>query len=153
MPSTADRFLITIASSVIALSMIAGGAAAQAPPAAPSPSARPAAPTLPGEPEGTQRSEEEPTAEAGNKDMQRVAACKDRALARLKEKSPSVDDIFIDVDGLTVADADSKIGGTVVRGVLMGEAYIRRDRSDRVNRFLCLTGADGEVLFTFFTER
>ncbi|HSI39277.1 MAG TPA: hypothetical protein VLA00_01880 [Xanthobacteraceae bacterium] len=85
--------------------------------------------------------------------MRRVAACKQQALARLKEQSPSIDDLYFDVDGLTIAEARSKLGDTEVRGVIMGEAYIKRDRSDTANRFLCLTGADGEVIFTFFTER
>lgn len=85
--------------------------------------------------------------------MQRIAACKAQALARLKQRSPSVDDIYIDVDGLTVATADAKLGDTAVKGVIMGEAYIQRDKSDSANRFLCLTGEKGEVLFTFFTER
>lgn len=85
--------------------------------------------------------------------MQRVAACKTQALAKLKQRSPSIDDIYIDVDGLTIAEADAKLGDTDVKGVIMGEAYIQRDRSDSANRFLCLTGPDDKVLFTFFTER
>ncbi|WP_246251898.1 hypothetical protein [Ancylobacter pratisalsi] len=88
-----------------------------------------------------------------NPDMQRVAACKTEALKRLKQNSASIDDIYLDVDGLTIAQADLKIGDTPVKGVIMGEAYIQRDRSDTANRFLCLTGVNDEVLFTFFTER
>ena len=86
-------------------------------------------------------------------DMQRVAVCKADALRKLKERSPSINDIYIDVDGLTIAQAEAKLGDTAVKGVIMGEAYIQRDRSDTANRFLCLTGENGEVLFTFFTER
>ncbi|MDQ0301724.1 hypothetical protein [Ancylobacter polymorphus] len=86
-------------------------------------------------------------------DMQRVAACKADALAKLKQRSPSIEDIYIDVDGLTIAESESTLGTTAVKGVIMGEAYIQRDRSDTANRFLCLTGPKDEVLFTFFTER
>jgi hypothetical protein len=155
MPATPHRLLIPVALSMI---LAAGSAGAQAPPAtAPSPPAKPAEPVpAPKPPEAapaTEAPSDEPSVDASDKDMQRVAACKERALARLKEQSPSVEDIFIDVDGLTIADADGKLGDTAVKGVLMGEAYIRRDRSDQANRFLCLTGANGEVLFTFFTER
>jgi hypothetical protein len=136
--------------------LAAGSAGAQTAPA-PSPPAKPAepvpAPKPPQAAPATEAPADEPSVDASDKDMQRVAACKERALARLKEQSPSVEDIFIDVDGLTIADADGKLGDTAVKGVLMGEAYIRRDRSDQANRFLCLTGANGEVLFTFFTER
>lgn len=155
MPATTSRFHVAIALWLLAS---AGAAAAQAlPETPPPPTAKPLEPeqlpTPPPKPETEQAAPDEPSAEAGDKDMQRVAACKATALARLKEKSPSIDDIFIDVDGLTIADADGKLGNTAVKGVLMGEAYIQRDRSDRANRFLCLVGANEEVLFTFFTER
>ncbi|MFH1554523.1 MAG: hypothetical protein ABII76_06625 [Pseudomonadota bacterium] len=82
-----------------------------------------------------------------------VRTCKLRALAVLRQRSPSIEDIFIDVDGLTVAEADSTVGTERVRHVLMGEAYIQRDKTDKVHRFLCLTGEEDKVLMTFFTER
>ncbi|WP_246520042.1 hypothetical protein [Ancylobacter lacus] len=117
---------------------------------APAPPEKPAAAEAPVPPTAAGT---EPAATEPDPDMQKVADCKVQALARLKQASPSIDDIFIDVDGLTIAEANSKLGDTEVKGVMMGEAYIQRDRSDRANRFLCLTGADGKVLFTFFTER
>lgn len=87
-----------------------------------------------------------------------VADCKAHALARLKARSAAIDDIFIDMDGLTIAKADLKtpelkIGGARIDTVIMGEAYIQRDHSDKVHRFLCLTGESGSVLMTFFTEQ
>lgn len=129
--------------------------AQQAPPA-PQPAPQPApveqkAP--PGPPGGTQPDASAADSPEVDPDMQRVAACKAEALKKLKQRSPSVEDIYIDIDGLTIAQADAKLGDTPVKGVIMGEAYIQRDRSDSANRFLCLTGAKGEVLFTFFTER
>lgn len=90
----------------------------------------------------------EPTPEA-----RRVEACKAHALARLKPGSPSIADIFIDMDGLTIAAADMKVGGAHISAVIMGEAYIQRDRADKVHRFLCLRGAGDTVLLTFFTEQ
>lgn len=102
---------------------------------------------------GTQPEPSAATSPQVDPEMQRVAACKAQALAKLKERSPSIEDIYIDVDGLTIAQANAKLGETDVKGVIMGEAYIQRDRSDSANRFLCLTGTDGKVLFTFFTER
>ena len=120
---------------------------------APATAAPPAPVAPPGPASGTQPAPEAAAAPDVDPDMQRIAACKAQALARLKQRSPSVDDIYIDVDGLTVATADAKLGDTAVKGVIMGEAYIQRDKSDSANRFLCLTGEKGEVLFTFFTER
>ncbi|MCB4768256.1 hypothetical protein LGR54_06525 [Ancylobacter sp. Lp-2] len=128
-------------------------ATAQTAPASPSTTPGAATPAPPGPAGGTQPAPSAATSPEVDPDMQRVAACKQRALERLKAVSPSVDDIYIDVDGLTIATANSKIGETPVNGVIMGEAYIQRDRKDEPNRFLCLTGAKGEVLFTFFTVR
>lgn len=147
MMATPDFRNCLLAPALLSMCLAASIAAAQSTPAT-----APPAPANPAEAPATPPADQ-PTTAAADKDMQRVAACKERALARLKQRSPSVDDIFIDVDGLTIADADGKVGDTAVKGVLMGEAYIQHDRSDRANRFLCLTGAKGEVLFTFFTER
>ncbi|WP_454684770.1 hypothetical protein [Ancylobacter moscoviensis] len=137
--------------------------AAQQPAQTPPPAANPGKPapeaqpsgshTPPGPNDGTQPDESAAQSPDVDPDMQRVAACKAEALKKLKQRSPSVDDIHIDIDGLTIAQADAKLGDTPVKGVIMGEAYIQRDRSDSANRFLCLTGEKGEVLFTFFTER
>ncbi|MBS7535511.1 hypothetical protein KHC28_17815 [Ancylobacter sonchi] len=132
-------------------------AAAQNAPAPPSTAPGPVAPALPapsGPAGGTQPAPSAATSPDVDPGMQRVAACKEKALGRLKAASPSVDDIYLDVDGLTIASTkDGRIGDTPVSGVIMGEAYIQRDRKDEPNRFLCLTGAKGEVLFTFFTVR
>lgn len=84
---------------------------------------------------------------------ERAVACKAHALERLQARSPSISDISIDMDGLTIAKADVAVGSTRVTGVLMGEAYIQRDRSDKAHRFLCLVGEDDKVLMTFLTER
>ena len=59
----------------------------------------------------------------------------------------------IDMDGITVAKADLAVEDTRVESVIMGEAYIQRDKTDKVHRFLCLTGPQGKVLMTFFTQR
>lgn len=124
-------------------------AAAAQPAPAPLPPPAPAAPTPP-----PPQAKASAQAEAeGEQDNALVAACKARALSVLKQKSPSVEDIFIDMDGITVARADLTVEATKVEAVIMGEAYIQRDRSDKVHRFLCLTGAQGKVLMTFFTQR
>ncbi|MFG1379552.1 hypothetical protein [Xanthobacter autotrophicus] len=84
---------------------------------------------------------------------ERALACKAHALERLQARSPSISDIAIDMDGLTIAKTDLTVGNSRVTGVLMGEAYIQRDRTDKAHRFLCLVGEDDKVLMTFLTER
>ncbi len=82
-----------------------------------------------------------------------VVACKATALIALSEKDPSIKDIFIDLDGLTVAKADTKIEDTPVRHIIMGEAYLQTNRKDKPRRFLCIIGDKGKVLLTFFTQQ
>lgn len=113
----------------------------------------PAPAEAPGPASGTQPDPSAATSREVDPDMKRVAACKAQALEKLKQSSPTIEDIYIDIDGLTIATSEARLGETDVKGVIMGEAYIQRDRSDTANRFLCLTGPKGEVLFTFFTER
>ncbi|MFG1464099.1 hypothetical protein V5F77_14500 [Xanthobacter sp. DSM 24535] len=121
-----------------------------APPAATAPLPQPA--PVPAPP-GTAADVPKEKAGAPSPSTVLVIACKTRALAVLKQHSPSIEDIFVDMDGLTIAESDSSVGTEKIRHVLMGEAYIQRDKTDKVHRFLCLTGDDGKVLMTFFTER
>jgi hypothetical protein len=82
-----------------------------------------------------------------------VAACKATALIALTEKDPSIKDIFIDQDGLSVARADTRIEDTPVKHIIMGEAYLQTNKKDKPRRFLCIIGDKGKVLLTFFTQQ
>jgi len=124
-------------------------APSQTPSAAPAPSAVPLPVPAPVPPSAA-TTQVAPEASA---DTALVLACKQKALGILKQRSSSIEDIFIDMDGLTIAKSDVSVGETKVRHVMMGEAYIQREQTDKVHRFLCLTGDDGKVLMTFFTER
>ncbi len=42
---------------------------------------------------------------------------------------------------------------TPVKMVIMGDAYLQREKTDKPNRFVCLIGEKGKVLLTFFTEQ
>ena len=82
-----------------------------------------------------------------------LSACKSTALIALQEKDATIKDIYFDEDGLTIADANSKVEDTPIRHILMGEAYLQTNRQDKPRRFLCLIGEKGKVLLTFFTAR
>jgi hypothetical protein len=83
-------------------------------------------------------------------DAAAIDACKATGLVALQEHSPSVKDLILDVDGLTVATANTNIEGISVRTVIMGEAYLERKGTGKPQRFLCLIGEKGKVLLTFF---
>ena len=82
-----------------------------------------------------------------------LAACKTTAMAAITAKEPEIKDIVVDEDGLTIAVSETKIGDTPVTRIIMGEAYLKTDKSDKPRRFLCLLGEKGKVLLTFFTQR
>ncbi len=82
-----------------------------------------------------------------------IATCKKAALQALQAKEPEIKDIYIDEDSATVAVSEAKIEAIPVTRIVMAEAYLRTDRSDKPRRFLCLLGEKDKVLLTFFTAR
>ena len=82
-----------------------------------------------------------------------VEACRLSGLAAIKERSPSLDQITLDMDSLAISKADTKVGDTPIRMVVMGDAYLQRDKTDKPNRFVCLVSEKGKVVLTFFTEQ
>jgi hypothetical protein len=82
-----------------------------------------------------------------------VEACRKAGLAALKEHSPSLDQIMLDMDSIAISKADTKVGETPIKMVIMGEAYLQREKSDKPNRFVCLLSDDDKVVLTFFTEQ
>jgi hypothetical protein len=82
-----------------------------------------------------------------------VEACRTAGLAAIKEKSPSLDQITLDIESLAISKADTTVGDTPIKMVIMGDAYLQRDKSDKPNRFVCLLTEGGKVVLTFFTEQ
>lgn len=82
-----------------------------------------------------------------------IAICKAAALRTLSAREPDIKDIYVDEDGATIATADTKVEDTPITHIIMSEAYLRTDRSDKPRRFLCLLGEKNKVLLTFFTAR
>lgn len=86
-------------------------------------------------------------------DNPEVAACKATGLLALKETSPSVRDIVLDPETITVSKANTKIEDTAIRTVIMAEVYLERKETGKSQHFLCIIGDKGKVLLTFFTAR
>jgi hypothetical protein len=82
-----------------------------------------------------------------------VEACQLSGLAAIKERSPSLDQITLDIESLAVSKANTNVGDTPIRMVVMGDAYLQRDKTDKPNRFVCLVSDKGKVVLTFFTEQ
>ncbi|ANY77457.1 hypothetical protein BB934_03820 [Microvirga ossetica] len=82
-----------------------------------------------------------------------VESCRLAGLVALKERSSAIKDLTFDIDGLAISKANTKVEDTPVRMVIMGDAYLQREKTDKPNRFVCLIGEKGKVLLTFFTEQ
>ena len=82
-----------------------------------------------------------------------VGACRLSGLAALKERSPSIEHLTFDIQSLAISKADTNVEDTPIRMVIMGEAYLQREKSDEPNRFVCLVDDKGKVVLTFFTEQ
>ncbi len=81
-----------------------------------------------------------------------VDACKATGILALQQKTPSVKNIVLDMDSLTIAKADTKIEDVSIKTVIMGEAYLEKKEVGNAQHFLCLIGDKGKVLLTFFTK-
>ena len=51
-------------------------------------------------------------------------ACRSTGLIALKEHNPSIKDVSFDVDGMTIAKANTKVEDTVIKTIVMGDAYL-----------------------------
>jgi len=83
-----------------------------------------------------------------------IEACRATGLIALKEQSPPLRDLVFDVESLAVSKTNTSVEDIRVRTVIMGEAYLERERETRgSHRFVCLIGNKGKVLLTFFTAQ
>jgi hypothetical protein len=82
-----------------------------------------------------------------------LEACRTTGLIALKERSPAITDISFDVDGMTIAKANTKVEDTIIRTIVIGDAYLEKGKSDTRRTFLCLIGEKGKVVLTFFTDK
>jgi hypothetical protein len=82
-----------------------------------------------------------------------LEACRSTGLMALRERNPAIKDISFDVDGMTVAKANTKVEDTPVKTIVIGDAYLEKGKQDTRRTFLCLIGEKGKVLLTFFTDK
>jgi hypothetical protein len=82
-----------------------------------------------------------------------LEACRSSGLIALKERNPSISDVSLDMDSMTVAKANAKVEDTPVRIIIIGDAYLEQGKKGTRRTFLCLIGEKGKVLLTFFTDK
>ena len=77
-----------------------------------------------------------------------LEACRSTGLIALRERNPAIKDITLDVDGMIVAKANTKVEDTPIKTIILGDAYLEKDKKDTRRTFLCLIGEKGKVLLT-----
>jgi hypothetical protein len=82
-----------------------------------------------------------------------LEACRSTGLIALREKNPSITDVSFDIDGMTVAKANTNVEDTAIKTIVIGDAYLEKGKKDTRRTFLCLIGEKGKVLLTFFTDK
>jgi hypothetical protein len=90
------------------------------------------------------------SAEVANPELE---ACRSTGLIALRERDPSIKDISLDIDGMTVAKVNTKVEDTPIKTIVIGDAYLEKGKKDTRRTFLCLIGEKGKVLLTFFTDK
>jgi hypothetical protein len=80
-------------------------------------------------------------------------ACKASGLIALKQKSPQVKDVMIDLDSARVINADAAIETIPVKTVVIADAYVERGSKDKPQTLVCVIGDKGKVLLTLFSNR
>src|ERR1700738_2503817 len=51
-------------------------------------------------------------------------ACRSTGLIALRERNPSIKDVAFDVDGMTGAKANTKVEDTLIKNIVIGDAYL-----------------------------
>jgi hypothetical protein len=72
---------------------------------------------------------------------------------KLAKGAATSTNVAFDVDGMTVAKANTKVEDTVIKTIVIGDAYLEKGKKDTRRTFLCLIGEKGKVLLTFFTDK
>ena len=79
--------------------------------------------------------------------------CRQAALVALRGKSPEVKEVLLDPDASVIAKADTKVGDTPVKAVVLGEGYLGQKGTEKPYRYVCLIGEANKVVLTFFTRQ
>lgn len=82
-----------------------------------------------------------------------LEVCKATGLIALRERNSSIEDILLDVDGMTVAKANTRVEDVPIKTIVIDDAYLEKGQKDTRRTFLCLIGEKGKVLLTFFTDK
>jgi hypothetical protein len=93
------------------------------------------------------------TAASENVDAPEIDACRASGLIALKERSPTIKDVELDLDSVRVIKMNSKIGDVDIKAMVLGEASIEKKTSSKAKNLICILGEKGKVLLAVFSDQ
>jgi hypothetical protein len=57
-------------------------------------------------------------------------ACRSTGLIAIRERNPSIKDVAFDFDDMTVAKANTKVEDTLIKKIVIGDAYLEKSKKD-----------------------
>lgn len=92
-------------------------------------------------------------ADAQVADAPEVDVCRASGLIALKEQSPGVTDVNLDLDSIRVVKMDKKIEDVEIKAIVLGDAYVEKRKSSKPKNLICIIGNKGKVLLTLFSDQ
>jgi hypothetical protein len=93
------------------------------------------------------------TTASENADAPEIDACRASALIALKEHSPTIKDVGLDLDSVRVIKMNAQIGGVDIKAMVLGDASIEKKTSSKAKNLICILGEKGKVLLTVFSDQ
>jgi hypothetical protein len=82
-----------------------------------------------------------------------IDACRASGLIALKERSPAVKDVNLDLDSVRVVKMSAKIANVEIKAIVLGEVDVEKKKSSKPQDFICILGEKGKVLLTVFSNK
>ena len=87
-------------------------------------------------------------------DAPEIDACTASGLIALKERSPAIKDVTLDLDSVRVVKMkSSKIANVEIKAIVLGEVNIEKKKSSKPQDLICILGEKGKVLLTIFSDK
>jgi hypothetical protein len=82
-----------------------------------------------------------------------IDACRASGLIALKERSPAIKDVTLDLDSARVVKMSAKIANVEIKAIVLGEVNVEKKNSSKPQDLICILGEKGKVLLTIFSNK
>jgi hypothetical protein len=83
-----------------------------------------------GQPTAAEKPLNAPVSAVANPELE---ACRSTGLIALRERDPSIKDVTLDFDGMTVAKANTKVEDTPIKTIVIGDTYLEKGKKYTAN--------------------